>query len=63
MTTTNKLPFLDGLKIDPDKIPKYPEFDKPFEEPLNRRLVELLFLQLTSMNLQHIYDIESLADY
>ena len=37
------LPFLHGFRIDISQIPPYPEFaDHEFQEPIDKRLAELL---------------------
>jgi hypothetical protein len=41
-TTKNLLPFMDGLKMMPSKIPKYHDFKGEFVQPLDYHLVKLL---------------------
>ena len=43
MSTTSKLPFLDGWKIELSKIPNYDNFKGEFTEPLDWHLLQLLY--------------------
>ena len=43
MSTTSKLPFLNGWKIELSKLPNYDEFKGEFVEKLDWKILNLIY--------------------